>query len=66
LDPGSFSLEIADDGRGLAAMDPARAATRNGLQNMRSRMESVGGSFHMGPAAEGGLSIRLTVPIGTG
>jgi signal transduction histidine kinase len=60
----SYSLEIADDGCGLAGMDQARAATRNGLKNMRNRLESFGGTFHMGPAPEGGVLVRLTVPLG--
>jgi ligand-binding sensor domain-containing protein/signal transduction histidine kinase len=64
LEPAHFTLEIADDGRGLAGMDEQRAATRNGLRNMRRRMEDVGGGFEMGPAPEGGLQIRLTVPVG--
>ena len=63
LGPAQLTLEIADDGRGLAGLDEARAATRNGLRNMRKRMEDVGGGFEMGPAPEGGLSIRLVIPI---
>jgi signal transduction histidine kinase len=63
LEPGGFRVEIADDGKGLADMDPQRAATRNGLRNMRKRMEDVGGTFEMGPAPEGGVLIRLTVPV---
>jgi len=62
-DPDRFTFEIADDGRGLGGMDPQRAATRNGLRNMRKRMEDVGGQFEMGPAPEGGLQVRLTVPV---
>lgn len=59
----SFDLEIADDGRGMAAMNEERLATRNGLRNMRHRMETIGGTFFMGPAPEGGLLVRLTVPV---
>jgi signal transduction histidine kinase len=66
LEPGQFRLEIADDGKGLAGMDEQRAATRNGLRNMRKRMEDVGGAFEMGPAPEGGLQVRLTVPLPNG
>jgi ligand-binding sensor domain-containing protein/signal transduction histidine kinase len=63
LEPASFSLEIEDNGRGLAGLDPKAAQTRNGLRNMRKRMEDIGGSFHMGPAPERGTIIRLTAPI---
>jgi signal transduction histidine kinase len=61
LDAGQFSLEIVDNGRG-----PAEAATktgRNGLRNMRQRMEDVGGSFAMQPGAERGTIVRLTAPL---
>jgi signal transduction histidine kinase len=64
LDSGSFTLEIEDDGRGLGALDPKAAATRNGLRNMRKRMEDIGGSFWIGPAAEHGAVVRLTAPLG--
>ncbi len=65
VEPGRFAFEIADDGRGLAGMDEKRAASRNGLRNMRKRMEDVGGEFSMTPAPEGGLLIRLTAPVQT-
>ena len=65
LEPGRFVLEIADDGRGVAHLaDDQRAPTRNGLRNMRKRMEDVGGGFEIGPAPEGGALVKLTVPIG--
>lgn len=62
LDSTSFTLEIEDNGRG-----PGKAATktgRNGLRNMRQRMEDVGGAFGMTPGAQSGTLIRLTAPIG--
>jgi signal transduction histidine kinase len=63
LDPASFTLEIEDDGRGLGGLDPKAAQTRNGLRNMRKRMEDIGGSFFMGPAPERGTIVRLTAPL---
>jgi signal transduction histidine kinase len=36
---------------------------RNGLQNMRKRLEDVGGSFAIGPASERGAIVRLTASI---
>lgn len=56
-----FVFEIEDNGRG-----PAEAATktgRNGLRNMRKRMEDVAGSFHMIPGPERGTIVRLTAPL---
>jgi ligand-binding sensor domain-containing protein/signal transduction histidine kinase len=61
--PGSFVLEIQDNGRGPAGAQAAAAQSRNGLRNMRKRMEDVGGTFEIGPAPEGGTLVRLTVPV---
>jgi len=55
-----FKFEIEDNGCGLAA--GAEDKGRNGLRNMRKRMEDVGGEFSVGPA-ERGTRVRLTVPI---
>ena len=63
LDAGSFKLEIEDNGRGLGGVDPKAAAARNGLRNMRKRMEDIGGSFWIGPAPEHGVVVRLTAPL---
>jgi signal transduction histidine kinase len=61
LEPPGFTLEIEDDGRGLAGMDERKG--RNGLRNMRSRMEDVGGSFSIRPGPERGAIVRLTAPL---
>ncbi|MGA3284798.1 MAG: two-component regulator propeller domain-containing protein [Verrucomicrobiota bacterium] len=63
LQPDSFTLEIEDNGRGLGSPDTGAAATRNGLRNMRKRMEDIHGEFSIGPGANGGTLVRLTVPI---
>lgn len=62
LAPTTFLLEIADDGRGPAGMETK--TSRNGLRNMRLRMEDVGGTFSIGPAPAGGTLVRLTMPLG--
>jgi signal transduction histidine kinase len=64
LQPDSFILEIEDNGRGLGKTDAGGAGTRNGLRNMRKRMEDIHGEFSIGPGAKGGTVVRLTVPIG--
>jgi signal transduction histidine kinase len=61
LESNRFILEIEDDGRGVAEADKAKG--RNGLRNMSKRMEDVGGEFLLGPGAERGTLIRLSVPI---
>jgi len=63
LEPASFTLEIEDNGCGLGGLDPKAAQTRNGLRNMRKRMEDIGGNFYMGPGPERGAVIRLTAPL---
>jgi ligand-binding sensor domain-containing protein/signal transduction histidine kinase len=50
-------ITIADDGRGFAA-DQARAAG-NGLQNMRQRLQSLGGRFHLETKPGAGTIIRM-------
>lgn len=60
LDDGNFTFEIEDNGKGLAGAE--LKSDRNGLRNMRNRMEDVGGSFSIGPAAGQGTLVRLTAP----
>ena len=58
---GRFTIEIEDNGRGLPP--GAEKKGRNGLRNMRKRMEDVGGEFAVTPAPEQGTLVRLTAPI---
>jgi ligand-binding sensor domain-containing protein/signal transduction histidine kinase len=62
LDPGTFTIEIEDNGRGLSGQ--AEKAGRNGLRNMRKRMDDAGGTFFIGPAPQAGTLVRLTAPVG--
>jgi len=61
LDAHRFTFEIEDNGRGLPA--GAENKGRNGLRNMRKRMEDVGGEFSVSPASPQGTRVRLTAPI---
>ena len=63
LENDVFTVEIEDNGQGVAGLDLNAPRVRNGLKNMRKRMEDVGGTFHLGPGAEGGALVRLTVPL---
>jgi len=56
-------LSIEDNGRGPGGLDAPAAQTRNGLRNMRKRMEVIHGEFSIGPGTGGGTVVRLTVPI---
>src|SRR6185436_11029751 len=61
LEPARFILEIEDNGRGLGNTEGK--GDRNGLRNMRKRMEDLGGEFVIGPGHEGGTRVRLIVPL---
>jgi signal transduction histidine kinase len=63
LDSAFFTLEFEDNGRGMAGLDEQSARSRNGLRNMRKRMEDIGGAFSIGPVAEGGTRVRLSAPL---
>lgn len=61
LDQAGFAFEIEDNGRGPAGAETKSG--RNGLRNMRKRMEDVGGNFSIGPATGQGTLVRLAAPI---
>jgi len=63
VEPGGFTLEIEDNGRGPAGMTGPAAQSRSGLRNMRKRMEDIGGQFEIAPGAKGGTVVRLTAPL---
>jgi signal transduction histidine kinase/ligand-binding sensor domain-containing protein len=61
LETGRFTLEIEDNGRGVAI--GADKKGRNGLRNMRKRLEEIGGGFTMGSGREGGTLVSFTAPL---
>ncbi len=61
VDSSSFTVEIEDNGCGIA--DPNAPTVRNGLRNMRKRMDDIGGRFSISRGKEGGALVQLTVPI---
>jgi signal transduction histidine kinase len=63
LEPSTFILEIEDNGRGVTGLEDTPAQSRNGLRNMRKRMEEIGGSFSIGRGSETGTLVCLSVPI---
>jgi two-component system sensor histidine kinase DesK len=50
-------VEVADDGRG------GRIVPGNGLNGMRERLDSVGGSLSLAPNENGGTLLRASVPV---
>ncbi|MEP6664486.1 MAG: ATP-binding protein, partial [Verrucomicrobiota bacterium] len=63
LESAQFILEIEDNGRGPGGTKEDAARLRNGLSNMRKRMEDIGGTFSIGAGREGGTLVSLKIPI---
>ena len=61
LEDGRFMVDITDDGCGLH--EEMADCGRSGLANMKARLESLGGSFHIRRRPEGGTGVVLRVPI---
>lgn len=62
LTPETFVLSVADNGCGLGTR-AAAAKTRNGLKNMRQRMDDIQGAFDITPGPNGGTIVELSVPL---
>jgi signal transduction histidine kinase len=70
LEPRGFVLRVDDNGRGFnseprpgdALSEPI--AARNGLVNMRRRLEEIGGQFQIQSEIGRGTQVRFTVQIG--
>jgi signal transduction histidine kinase len=61
--PSDVSLEIADDGVGMAARQNGSAESRHfGLIGMRERVEEAGGSFLIESAPGAGTKVIATMP----
>lgn len=63
---GRGVLEVADDGRGVAAgaEDRARDDGHVGLQILRELVRDAGGTLELAPGAGGGTVMRVEVPAG--
>jgi hypothetical protein len=61
VEQGLVSLEVEDDGRGIAPADIAKSRSL-GLKGMRERITYLGGFFDVGRAARGGTRVHVTVP----
>ena len=61
LEADCFILSVADNGRGVG--DGSRKTLRNGLKNMRRRLQDVHGEFEIGPGPTGGTVVQMKVPV---
>jgi signal transduction histidine kinase len=59
---GSIDLLVADDGVGL---NPTQVKRGNGLQNIHTRLESLGGTINTSKPIEKGTLIIIKIPIET-
>ncbi|WP_342087711.1 tetratricopeptide repeat-containing sensor histidine kinase [Dyadobacter sp. OTU695] len=53
-------LSVTDNGIGLGQHDPKQGV---GLQNIRTRLEALGGYINAGPGIEGGTTMDIKIPI---
>ena len=60
-DNGELSFVIADNGRGLPQKD-VRTEEMSGVNNMRHRIEKLGGRFELGSESGQGTTLKFFVP----
>jgi signal transduction histidine kinase len=58
---GELVFEVVDDGRGF---DPATTPSGSGLQNMRDRLEALGGALEIASKPGEGTSVTGRIPAG--
>ena len=58
--PGRLVFSVSDNGRG---MDPARVRSGSGMQNMRDRVEVLGGEFKVESSPNAGTRVIGSIPI---
>jgi signal transduction histidine kinase len=63
LDEQNLEIVVEDNGRGTKTLGFAGQKKRNGLANMRQRMESLRGSFQFDSKPEHGTRIQLKVVL---
>ncbi|HEY4417853.1 MAG TPA: ATP-binding protein, partial [Verrucomicrobiae bacterium] len=61
LETSFFQISIQDNGRGFVA--DSRSALRNGLSNMKKRLEEVGGDFAVSSQPGKGTEVKLTIDL---
>jgi ligand-binding sensor domain-containing protein/two-component sensor histidine kinase len=62
VDDGTFQIRVTDNGCGFAAED-SFGAGRDGLSNMRLRLQAVGGTCETTSEAGVGTTVLLTCPL---
>jgi two-component system NarL family sensor kinase len=60
---GLVKIVVEDNGQGFAVQDSGDRKGGNGLENMRNRMERLGGQFEITSAPQHGTRLEMTVTI---
>ena len=60
---GAVTLEVRDDGVGMAAMPAHEAGEHLGMFGMRERAKLLGGEFHAAPVSPRGTLIQVSIPL---
>ncbi len=60
VNDNELSIALCDNGGGFASVDMEKGG--NGLKNMRQRIETIKGTFHV-MTGEGGTSVKIIVPL---
>jgi len=61
--PGALVLHVRDDGQGLPPGHASAPGGGRGLRNMHQRAARLGGTLVVGQAPEGGVWVRLHLPL---
>jgi signal transduction histidine kinase len=66
VDGSTLVIRVVDDGRGFVPLEsPPGSWPRYGLEAMRERAASIGGSIEWSSGADAGAIVRLAVPVAT-
>ncbi|MFF5178114.1 sensor histidine kinase [Micromonospora sp. NPDC000316] len=61
-DPEGITIEVRDEGVGVAPSGGATQGAGRGLLGVRRRAERLGGTFSAGPCVGGGFVVRAVLP----
>lgn len=63
LKPTLITLEVSDNGRGIASLNDVNAKDGLGMRTMQYRASLIGAAIRITPRSEGGTSVTLTLPV---
>jgi signal transduction histidine kinase len=61
--PDRLEVVVQDDGGGLAGVNPEGDGRHFGVANMRRQVHALGGTFSIANGDDGGVTVRVVVPI---